>query len=160
MVNGNPKAPNYPPAHLTAKNDLSELLAVLIDPPNDGSPWFAAVADSGQKHVLPFTRLNHGARWQIRLEDEHIHGTPRAFGTLLHACAVLYAAGFSRDDIANGKPKPYKLLIAGPQFWKTHDTYLNPYRGGGLLRLAIFLLRKDGIKDVIKRTLHLQARRP
>jgi hypothetical protein len=152
MVDGNPKAPSYPPAHLTAKNDLSELLGVLLDPPTDGSPWFASVADSGQKHVLPFAKLNYGERWNVRLEDENVHGTSAGFGAVLHVAAILYQAGFNREEIETGAPRPSKLIEAGFEFWKKHNKYINPKRGGGLLRLAVFLLRKDGIEDVIERS--------
>ena len=37
---------------------------------NHAGPWFAAIADSGQKHVLPFARLNGPGRPGIVLLDE------------------------------------------------------------------------------------------
>jgi hypothetical protein len=140
-------------SHLTAKNDLSEVRSILLDPPTDGSPWFCAIADSGQKHVVPFTPTNRGAnQWVIRLERDDIHGSPAELGSLLHCCAVLYAAGFNREEILNGRPRAGKLIKAGFEFWRERDRFLNPRRGSALLDLAVFLLRKEGIKDVIRET--------
>lgn len=150
LKNGNAKAPLFPPACLTAKNDLTELVNILLNPPRDGSPWFAAIADSGQKHVLPFTPLNHGPYWNVRFEDETIHGSPLEFGQTLSVVATLYAAGFNREEIATGKPRPSKLIDSGFDFWRKHNKFLRIRRGGSLLRLAIFLLRKEGIEDVRK----------
>lgn len=148
MIDGNPKAMKIPPAHLTAKNDLSELLAVLVDPPTDGSPWFAAVADTGQKHVLPFTKLNHSERWCIRVENENVHGTAGEFAELVAVAANMYAAGFNREEILTGAARPSKLIAAGFEFWRRHVTYLRDKHRGSLLRLAVMFLSKKGIENV------------
>lgn len=154
LAASHPKATRVVPgAQLTAKNDLIEIRTILLDPPTDGSPWFCAIADSGQKHIVPFTSLNHGAdQWIVRLEDDNIHGSPAKFGGIVHHCSVLYAAGFNRKEILEGRPAPRKLAKLGSDIWRQYGQSLDSKRGGGLLDLAVFLLRKKGIEDVIRET--------
>lgn len=35
-------------------------------------PWFAAIADTGQKHVLPWTPISYGPRGRVRFEERDV----------------------------------------------------------------------------------------
>jgi hypothetical protein len=139
-----------PGAHLCARNDLSHLLATLLEPPRSGR-WFAAVADSGKIHTLPYSPLLEGGAgpWRLRFERQYASASPAQFAGLLWHAASLYAAGFVKRDIASGEPHPSSLAKYGVETWRQHDERLRPFRGLPASRLAIWMLRKDMIDDQI-----------
>lgn len=153
-----PLAPNHPKAtriipgaQFSAKNDLTEIKNILLVPPSDGSVWFCAISNSGKKHVVPFTKLNlNSLQWIIRLEDEDIHGSSVVFKKIFHCCVELRLAGFSNNEILKGNPFHGKLVKTGIDFWRKRERFLNPWREGGLLSLAIFLLQGKVSDDIFK----------
>lgn len=139
-----------PAVHLQNKADLSAHLSLLLSPPT--CEWFVSLADTGQIHTLPYTPMNRGDGWQIRLERDDIRSDSRTFGCALHAVASAYAAGFSTDAIATGEPHPTSLLRAGIAAWRRLDAPLQPIRGGALMRLALFFIRKDKGDELVRLT--------
>jgi hypothetical protein len=142
-----PAAPSHEKAprlgshiHLQNKADPSEFDAVLRDPPS--GPWICAVADSGQIHVIPFARVNHGRRWCVRFERHDVRSSSDEYSRIADAMQALYDAGYSKDDIATGSPSPGRLLRAGVDLWRENDKTLRRYRGGPLFELALFLRRR------------------
>ncbi len=140
----NPKAtyPHGPHTHCTSKADVSEIVDILIDPPE--GQWLCAVADSGQIHILPWSVVNAGSdAWTVRFERLAITSTPAEFaGVIYHVCALL-AAGYIRDDIETLKPHPSKIVKYGIDIWRAHASPLEQWRRSGLRALAIALTRKE-----------------
>src|SRR5690606_40925114 len=68
------------------------------DPPE--GEWVVSVAESGQKHSLPYAVVNRGrARWRVRMDALDVDATPEDFRHVFaHVCA-LRARGFSAEDI-------------------------------------------------------------
>ena len=123
----------------TSKNDMRPVARLLASPP-DG-PWCAAVADTGQKHTLPWTPLNYGrGRWRVRFESEDVTAVPGEFAALLTRSALLRRAGLGRDEVCALEPGPWKLTRDVLPLWRVHCAALMPYRGSGLLRLANLMI--------------------
>jgi hypothetical protein len=144
----NPKAFLQSPAlHLTAKNDVREIVDVLTAPPD--CEWAVAVASSGQKHTLPFAPLNVGAGpWQVQFEGHRIACAPDRFAHLLYHATELTIAGHNRDEIASGILSVSATVRAGVAFTQHHYTPLRPLAGSALLELVCFLLTpKEHLHD-------------
>jgi len=140
-------------ACLCARNDMTPVLDALLEPP-DGR-WFVSIAEKGKIHTLPHARVNHSqAWWLVRFERFDVTSTPQTFARLLHHQAQLYQTGFVKEDIRIGEPHPSKLVKYGIDLWHHHNTVLSPDRHSPAFQLALFLLKKDGIEDVIERTAH------
>src|SRR5690606_32084086 len=111
------------------------------------------IADSGKIHCLPHARINHGrGPWVVRYERVSVRSSPDEFAHVIHHAAQLYAGGFTKDDITSGRPHPSKLAKHGIDVWRRHATPLVPFVGGPLMDLAVALLRKETLDDLIART--------
>lgn len=129
--------------HFTTRADMRAVVDTLADPPT--GQWVVAVAESGQKHVLPYTRINHGpGRWRIRMDALDIDATPAEFRTVFaHTCA-LRAAGHTTEEIKHLTPAYSRLTtIEDLTLWQQHATALTPWRSAPLLHLATFLINKE-----------------
>ena len=144
----NPKAtyPHGPHTHCTSKSDVSEIVDVLLDPPS--APWVCSVADSGQIHILPWSRVNLGDEWEVLFERQRICSDSRTFAGVLYHASALLAAGYIREDVETLDPHPSKLVKHGRAVWATHARPLQQWRRSGLLALAIALTRKESYADL------------
>lgn len=141
-----PKAPwGNTAVHLTARNDMRAVVGMLTDPP-DGD-WVVSLAESGQKHHLPYARINHGAgRWTVRMDATDITSTPGEFrGVLAHVLA-LRAAKFSAAAIEALDPGNALTAVTLP-VWACHAEALMPWRGSPLLHLACWLPNKEHLDE-------------
>lgn len=134
--------------HLTAKNDLREVAELLLEPP--GSEWVCTVAESGQKHCLPFAVVNRGAPWTVRFEATDVTGDPAQFGACLFHAAALKQLGFFTSDILTGRPAIGRLALHMAA-WRRHDEALRFYRRGQLLELALICLTKEHTHEIGQR---------
>jgi hypothetical protein len=133
----------HPGLLLTARNDMRAVAGLLAAPP-DG-PWCAAVAESGHKHALPWTAVNHGAgRWLVSADTMVMAGEPGVYGMLLGRSAVLRQAGFTAAEITAGEPAlTGRLQGAALAVWRAHTAYLASWRDSPLLRLANLMITKE-----------------
>jgi hypothetical protein len=143
----NPKAePAVPGDHpgllLTARNDMRAVAMLLCGPP-DG-PWCVAVAESGQKHTLPFTPVNtgHGA-WRVRMDAVTVACDPAVFAELLGRSARLREAGFPGAAIEALDPPVHLLDKTRLAVWLEHAGYLRPWKDSPALHLANFMIKKE-----------------
>lgn len=149
----NPKATYHhgPHTHCTSKSDISEILEVLLEPPD--APWICTVAESGQIHLLPFARVNYGREeWCVRYEREDVISTPEAFASVLHHVTSLLSAGYIRDDLVALDPHPSKLAKYGLETWRRHAEPLRKWRRSPLMALAVALTRKETYEHTRDRT--------
>lgn len=124
----------WPGVHACNKADASVLVQLLLAPPE--GRWFASVAESGQLHVVPFARVNVGAdRWTVAYDRETVTSTPRQLAELLWHVCKLMEAGFFWGEILSGEPASSRLIEAGIDPWRRHDSHVRRHRGGPLLRL-------------------------
>lgn len=139
--------------HLTNRADAREIAHLLTDPP-DG-PWCCWIAISGQKHVLPYTAVNHGAGpWAVQVEDAVATSTPDAFALTLAQVIALRQAGFPEQAIQAGHPGTW---IDGPErlaAWTTWGVPLSTLAGSPLLQLACLIPTKGTLDDLAARYRH------
>jgi len=154
----------HPGMLLTARNDMRPVAALLASPP-DG-PWCVAVAESGQKHSLPWAPVNHGqGPWAVQLDAARVPGDPATFRLALSRSAALRKAGFTAAEITAldpggklGSPLREKrggetvtLMTARDRLaaWSAHSAALAPWRGSLVLFLANFMISKETLDDYL-----------
>lgn len=109
------------------------------------APWFAAIADGGQKHVLPFTPINlsggHGGR--VLFEEATVN-LPRSEDgwSILDDTIDLLTAGATKDEIERGEYRPETWLRCRDLI-EAFDRKHNPERGGDFFSLIIWLAQRD-----------------
>lgn len=106
-----------------------------------GGPWFAALADSGQKHVLPFAPMNGPGRAGVVLFDEVRVPIPND-QSMVAECASLLTAGATKDELLSGdySPRAWQLCESAlARFEASHGSR----RGGAWFALAIWLAQRD-----------------
>lgn len=130
---------------VTNRSDPGAVAALLLDPPD--SEWLCTVAVSGQKHTLPYTRVNRGGgAWTMRMETAHVTATPAAFRTVLRSAAVLRAAGHRAEDIKDAAPTAGGVKTAADlEAWRVEAAHLAGLERSGALDLALWCLTKTTI---------------
>lgn len=106
-----------------------------------GDVWFAAIADSGQKHVLPFTPMNGPGRGGRVLFDEAIVIVPPTL-ELVDAMMVLLTAGATKDEIERGEYRPMTWQRC-PDAVRMFESENGSGRGGAWFGLALWLAQRD-----------------
>lgn len=105
--------------------------------------WFAAIADSGQKQVLPYAPVNApGARGKV-VFDETIVVLPDEQGWKLVDCMISFlTAGATKEEITRGEynastwTRCRAAIESFERDWSAH-------RGGSFFALAIWLAQRD-----------------
>lgn len=93
-----------PVPYQNASKGEKPLIRAWLRAPHQGL-WFAAIADSGQKHVLPWAPLNPGGSTGRVLFDETVIDLPRspAGWGLVDDVTALLTAGATKDEISTGR---------------------------------------------------------
>jgi len=110
-------------------------------------PTLAAIADSGQKHIVFRARRNppdSTCGW-IQFEEQALFVQPQELKDLLELIETLYAH-FSKGEIETGDYKSYRVMSFGVERWQGLEEQVNPRRGSLLFKVALFLAqrREDG----------------
>lgn len=109
------------------------------------APWFAAIADGGQKHVLPFTPINLSGGYGGRvLFEEATVNLPRSEDgwSILDDTIDLLTAGATKDEIERGEYRPETWLRCRTLI-ERFEAQHNPERGGDFFSLIIWLAQRD-----------------
>lgn len=106
-------------------------------------PWFAAIADSGQKHTVPFAPLNPGPFGAILFEEAVVElpDEPDAWRVLDDAIDLL-TAGATKEEITRGEYRPETWLRCRERieaFERDHGAL----RGGAFFDLVVWLAQRD-----------------
>ena len=119
-----------------------EILAFLRSH-HDGD-WFAAIADSGQKHVLPWTPVNGPGRGGRVLLEETIVVVPSddASWRIVDEIKALLTAGASKADIASGDYSGYSLSRCADAIVRFEGERAH-LRNGAWFELALWLAQRD-----------------
>lgn len=104
-------------------------------------PWFGAVADSGQKHVLPWAPVNPpGTRRGVVLFDESVVELPDADGWLMvDDVGVLLGAGATKAEVHSGKYTARAWRLCGRDLLDGFEDRWGSARGGSWFRLAVWV---------------------
>lgn len=104
-------------------------------------PWFAAIADSGQKHVLPYARINGPGRAGVVLFDDQLIRVPGDVSLIGDMCELL-TVGATKEELASG--------VYGVGAWTRCESAIRGFegahaasRGGGWFALALWLAQRD-----------------
>lgn len=106
-------------------------------------PWFAAIADSGKKHVLPFSPVNvPGMGGRIRFEDEEV-ALPRDDGwRILDDATELLTLGATKAEIEPGRYGPRAWSLCPDAIAAFEDAW-SGLRHGAWFRLVLWLAQRD-----------------
>ena len=164
--------PGYPPAEPGKKGVNLRLFSHMYDErgyvfANKGSKpvirdwlrapkqgaWWAAIADSGQKHVLPWARANTTrtrGNGIVRFEQRDV-----VIGDWLLADAItaLLTAGVTKAELETGAFTPRAWQLAEQQL----RAFVREYgreRGGGWYELALWLSQRD--EDAVQARMALE----
>jgi hypothetical protein len=127
-----------------SKGDKPKMIALLL---GESFPELAAIADSGQKHIVfRATRNPPGSKagW-VQFEEQRLWVEPQELKLLIDTIeAGLFI--FSKSEIESGKYLPHRIIQFGVVKWQEMESVLKPKRGSLLLKLAIFLSQKKEIE--------------
>jgi hypothetical protein len=133
VVNG-----EWTPLSKGNKDKMRELLL------GDTFPELAAVADSGQKHVV-FRAVrnapNSKAGW-VQFEEQRVFVKPDELRGLLEIVEGLYA-GFSKGEIESGEYAGWRILQFGLPLWDELESKVKAIRGKPIFSLALFLAQRS-----------------
>lgn len=123
------------------KADKARLRAWLCAPKTGA--WFCAIADSGQKHVLPWTVANVDPYCGVvRFEDRDVFIDCRQLATAIDATCDLLTAGATKDEIEVGRYRPETWLRCESLLREYERAYARE-RGGGAFALTVWLAQRD-----------------
>jgi hypothetical protein len=143
--------PVWDKLHLCNRAEQSAIITAITTPP--ASVWACSIAVSGQKHLLPYARINPpgAARILIRFEACDIETTPAEIGALIGACAALRLAGHSPDSIHTVTPTVPALTREGLAAWRQHAPTVSPHAHSPLLGMALHLTTKETLHALADR---------
>lgn len=123
-----------------SKGEKPAILAFLRGP--KVGPWFAAIADSGQKHVIPWTPVNLAGRGRVMFDETEI-ALPNAEGwALVDDMAALLTAGATKEEIAEGTYGPRVWTLCREQM-EAFEARWGGQRGPAWFALALWLAQRD-----------------
>jgi hypothetical protein len=98
------------------------------------------IADSGQKHLLPWARLGW---WTF--ETTISRPFPEHLTHILNTIEPLYNGGISKIEIETGQYDPRRILAIGLDAWRVAEKQIKTWRGTVPLALALFLAQKEDV---------------
>lgn len=108
-------------------------------------PWFASIADSGQKHLLPFAQMNPGGGVAGRVIFEtEVVTVPTDAGDDIARIVRMLDAGVSKSCIASGDYYPRQIMKVGEEAIEEFEAWASPLRGSGWFDLAVWISQKEG----------------
>lgn len=128
---------------VTATKGEKDRIRAWITKPKRGR-WFAAIAESGQKHVIPWTGWNGAGveRGVIRFEERDVVCTSAVLCALVAEMTVFLTAGATKESIELGQYSPNQ--------WRTLEAEIERFeaahgreRGGDVFALALWLAQRD-----------------
>lgn len=129
---------------MTSKANTRPVIDLLLDPPD--SSWLVSVAESGQKHVLPYARVNAGDSGVVRFETLDVPYTQADWSHVFGHALAVRRLWVPAADVLAGTPRYLKTrdqLTA----WRSHSQKLGPWENAPLLRLALWTITKGIIEN-------------
>jgi len=124
-----------------SKGQKPEIRAWLRRPHK--GPWFAAIADTGQKHVVPWTPVNyHAARGRARFEEREFALPDERRFALLDDLEALLTAGATKEETQTGDYSPSTWIRCGPLL-EAFEARWSTERASVWWDLAVWLSQRD-----------------
>lgn len=110
------------------------------------APWFCAVAESGQKHVLPMARMNlrAGRHGVVHFEDSPLAWGEAAIKALIDTIALL-DLGVTKAEVESGSYWP-RTWMAHSEAVRSFEAENARWRGGRLFDLVVFLAQRGEVE--------------
>lgn len=139
---------------ITASKGEKPAILAFLRAPKRGT-WFAAIADSGQKQVIPYTPINHPmARGRVLFDDTIVLLPDAAGWRLVDDMRALLTAGGTKEEVESGRYNPGAWTRAGELILRFEETW-SSQRGGAFFTLALWLSQRD--EDAVQQ--RMQAER-
>lgn len=130
----------------TATKSEKLLIRSFLERPKSGF-WFAAISDSGQKHVIPTCPVNPpGIRGKILLEEAEIAIPSASQWILISAIDEFLTQGASKESIESG--------VYSVAQWQQIPTLIDEFeerwggeRNSSFWKLALWLAQRDEIRS-------------
>lgn len=123
------------------KADKPAIRAWLCAPKSP--PWFCAIADTGQKHVLPWATTNLDPRFgMVRFEERDIFIDCTILETYVNDTCALLTAGATKAEIESGDYRAETWLRCDATLREYEGRYAKE-RGGDLAALVVWLAQRD-----------------
>lgn len=128
------------PGYVNASKGQKPLIRAFIEREHVG-PWFAAIADSGQKHVALYAPLNGRGRQGRVLFDELLVRIPDNVG-LIAAMVDALTSGITKDEIERGEYRQWTWQQV-PEAVERFEAEHASERGCSWFTLALWLAQRD-----------------
>lgn len=124
-----------------SKGEKPKILSWLRGPKQGW--WFCVVADSGQKHLLPYAQMNPpGARGVIRFEEQ-VLPLPRSEDfSMVDEMIELLTAGATKEELASGDYTARGWSLCGDAI-RAFEEQHGGKRGGAWFSLAVWLAQRN-----------------
>lgn len=123
-----------------SKGDKSTMTKLLL---STSFPELAAIAESGQKHIVfRATRNPQGGKagW-VQFEEQSLWLEPDELCQALDAIEPALSI-FSKGEIESGNYLPHRIMAYGLGTWRELEVIIKPLRGGLFFSLVMFLAQK------------------
>lgn len=128
-----------------SKGEKPAILAFLRSPKT--GPWFAAIADSGQKHTLPWTPVNPAGarRGRVLFEERElvIPAPEDDVWSIVDDMASLLTVGATKASIETGDYTPGEYARCADAILAFEAEHGSRHRGGVWFELALYLAQRD-----------------
>ena len=128
------------PGYANASKGQKPLIRAFIERQHV-APWFAAIADSGQKHVLPYVPMNQQGLGGLVLFDEALIRVPTDTG-LIGALCLMLTDGATKEELDRGEYRPQTWLRLGRERIREFESTHGRSRGHWFA-LALWLAQRD-----------------
>jgi hypothetical protein len=125
-----------------SKGEKPVILAFLRRRVKEGL-WFAAVADSGQKHVIPWAPINGaGDRGSVLFDDQTVQLPDAAGWSLVDDLRALLTAGATKEEIGDAQYGAGAWTRCRAQI-EAFEARWQGHRHGAWFTLALWLAQRD-----------------
>lgn len=106
--------------------------------------WFAAIADSGQKHIVPWAPINTPGVRGYALFEEALVELPDAAGwAMVDDISNMLTGGATKDELLPGAWSARAYSVLGPERIEAFEEQWGSKRGGSWFDLAVWLAQRD-----------------
>lgn len=145
--------------HVVASKAEKPTIMAFLREPKRGQ-WFAAIADSGQKHVLPYATVNPAGttRGRVRFEERNLTLPDAAGWVIVDDLCALLTAGATKDEIERGDytPRAWGMCRAQVEAFEARHGRL---RGGDWFALALWLSQRNEAQVAARMTAEKDAKK-
>jgi len=122
-----------------------QVRGILLNPPSP--PFTLVIAESGQKHILPWAQEAHSQSvFPVQFEMDTLYVDREDFTTIISSYEQLMTMGFNKAEIDSGDYRSENLLpvirTSYAAYW-SHEQVICDRRGTRLLELVSYVATKS-----------------